>query len=197
MPDAVRKADPAWSEEGRRVKITFRPLTWRELFRLDRSIVRDFHPHELRGYRYARREVLEGKALALAVEAGGAYAGYLIHQKPDSRGLLRVAYLAVEPGYRGLRIGEAALRLLRRRYPHAAIYFEVEDPDSAGTPEERALMERRISFYRRSGYHLLGFRLEAGPWRLDCMSSDPGREEEILRRYRNAWTGASITRRTA
>ena len=55
--------------------VTFRPLALGEVLGLGRSIVRDFHPYELRGYRYARREVLGGKAVALAVEAGGAYAG--------------------------------------------------------------------------------------------------------------------------
>ena len=53
--------------------VTFRSLALREVLGLGRSIVRDFHPYELRGYRYARREVLGGKAVALAVEAGGAY----------------------------------------------------------------------------------------------------------------------------
>lgn len=96
--------------------VTFRPLALREVLGLGRSIVRDFHPYELRGYRYARREVLGGKAVALAVEAGGAYAGYLIHAKPDRHGLLRIAYLATEPRFRGQHIGEQALTLLRRRY---------------------------------------------------------------------------------
>ena len=45
--------------------------------------------------------MLGGKAVALAVEAGGAYAGYLIHAKPDRHGLLRIAYLATEPRFRG------------------------------------------------------------------------------------------------
>ena len=57
--------------------VTFRPLALREVLGLGRSIVRDFHPYELRGYRYARREVLGGKAVALAVEAGGAAASGL------------------------------------------------------------------------------------------------------------------------
>ena len=132
--------------------VTFRPLALREVLGLGRSIVRDFHPYELRGYRYARREVLGGKAVALAVEAGGAYAGYLIHAKPDRHGLLRIAYLATEPRFRGQHIGEQALTLLRRRYPHSAIYFEVEDPDFAENDEERRLMERRIGFYERCGF---------------------------------------------
>lgn len=33
--------------------VTFRPLALREVLGLGRSIVRDFHPYELRGYRYA------------------------------------------------------------------------------------------------------------------------------------------------
>ena len=136
--------------------VTFRPLALGEVLGLGRSIVRDFHPYELRGYRYARREVLGGKAVALAVEAGGAYAGYLIHGKPDRHGLLRIAYLATEPRFRGQHIGEQALTLMRRRYPHSAIYFEVEDPDFAQSPEDLSIRNRRIEFYRRNGFALTG-----------------------------------------
>ena len=172
--------------------VTFRPLALGEVMGLGRSIVRDFHPYELRGYRYARREVLGGKAVALAVEAGGAYAGSLIHGKPDRHGLLRIAYLATEPRFRGQHIGEQALTLLRRRYPYSAIYFEVEDPDFAENDEERRLMERRISFYERCGFTLLRFRLAAGPWKLCCMASDPRREEKIRRLYQERWSPSVV-----
>ena len=77
--------------------VSFRPMALGEVLGLGRSIVRDFHPYELRGYRYARRDILRGRAVALAVTVGGAYAGYLIHEKPDRQGLLRIAYLATEP----------------------------------------------------------------------------------------------------
>ena len=146
--------------------VSFRPLALGEVLGLGRSIVRDFHPYELRGYRYARRDILRGRAVALAVTVGGAYAGYLIHEKPDRQGLLRIAYLATEPRFRGQHIGEQALALLQRRYPRSTIYFEVEDPAFAENEEERQLMERRIGFYRRCGFSLLRFRLEAGPWHL-------------------------------
>ena len=127
-----------------------------------------------------------------AVEAGGAYAGYLIHAKPDRHGLLRIAYLATEPRFRGQHIGEQALTLLRRRYPHSAIYFEVEDPDFAENDEERRLMERRIGFYERCGFTLLRFRLAAGPWKLCCMASDPRREEKIRRLYQERWSPSVV-----
>ena len=78
--------------------VTFRPLALREVLGLGRSIVRDFHPYELRGYRYARREVLGGKAVALAVEAGGAYAGYLIHGKPDRLAFCVLPIWRLSPG---------------------------------------------------------------------------------------------------
>ena len=154
---------------------------WEKCWDWAGALSRDFHPDELRGFRYARREVLGGKAVALAVEAGGAYAGYLIHGKPDRHGLLRIAYLADCARARGQHIGEQALTLLRRRYPHSAIYFEVEDPAFAENDEERRLMERRIGFYERCGFgRCCGFSV----WQrvlgsLCCMASDPRREEKI------------------
>ena len=170
--------------------VSFRPLALGEVLGLGRSIVRDFHPYELRGYRYARRDILRGRAVALAVTVGGAYAGYLIHEKPDRQGLLRIAYLATEPRFRGQHIGEQALALLQRRYPRSTIYFEVEDPAFAENEEERQLMERRIGFYRRCGFSLLRFRLEA--WHLGCMASDPAREEWLRRLYRERWSPTAV-----
>ena len=172
--------------------VSFRPLALGEVLGLGRSIVRDFHPYELRGYRYARWDILRGRAVALAVTVGGAYAGYLIHEKPDRQGLLRIAYLATEPRFRGQHIGEQALALLQRRYPRSTIYFEVEDPAFAENEEERQLMERRIGFYRRCGFSLLRFRLEAGPWHLGCMASDPAREEWLRRLYRERWSPTAV-----
>ena len=49
--------------------VTFRPLALREVLGLGRSIVRDFHPYELRGYRYAavNKSVKKLKLSALKV----------------------------------------------------------------------------------------------------------------------------------
>ena len=80
--------------------VSFRPLALGEVLGLGRSIVRDFHPYELRGYRYARRDILRGRAVALAVTVGGAYAGYLIHEKPG-RGCCALPTWPPNPGSGG------------------------------------------------------------------------------------------------
>ena len=66
------------------------------------------------------------------------------------------------------------------------------DPAFAENEEERQLMERRIGFYQRCGFSLLRFRLEAGPWHLGCMASDPAREEWLRWLYRERWSPTAV-----
>ena len=154
---------------------------------LGRKIVRDFHTYELLGYWYALREVWAHRAIVLGIRVDGRRCGYLVHGLPDRDRMARIMYLATEPEVRGRGVGAAVLRRMRRDYPDAVFYFEVEDPAFAADGEERRMMEHRIGFYRRSGYELLDFTLTAGPWHLLCMTSDPGAASAIVERYRPNW----------
>jgi hypothetical protein len=62
-------------------------------------------------------------------------------------------YLAIEAGRRDEGLGSVFLRQLAACLTEAdCVVGEVEDPDKAETPEERALRERRLAFYVRAGY---------------------------------------------
>lgn len=70
-------------------------------------------------------------------------------------------YLAVVPALRGKGVGAAlygeVVRRVRAELPSAqALLFEVEDPETTRSDEERELALRRIAFYRRNGARRLG-----------------------------------------
>ena len=64
----------------------------------------------------------------------------------------------------------------------------MEAPEAA-EPEERALQERRLDFYRRAGFRYAGFdsRLFGVHYRL--LAAGPGEEPELLEAYRSLYQG--------
>ena len=64
-------------------------------------------------------------------------------------------YFAIAEGHRDEGLGTIFLRMLAECFPGTdCILGEVEDPERAATDEERQLRERRVEFYRRSGYRI-------------------------------------------
>ena len=60
-------------------------------------------------------------------------------------------YYAVCSGYRDQGIGSVCLRELMHHVDCKGVLYEVEDPDSSETEEERTIREKRIRFYERIG----------------------------------------------
>ncbi len=61
-------------------------------------------------------------------------------------------YLAVLEEYRDQGIGSIFLKMLRKELMHLeCVIGEVENPDYCTDPAEKAVMERRLEFYRRNG----------------------------------------------
>lgn len=176
------------------MELTFKRMRLPGALALCRDIVRDFHAYELKGYAYALAEIVTRKAIAITVFSGGRRCGYLVHGLPDGQGMLRIMYLATEQRVRGHGIGAAILQKFCRDYPHATLYFEVEDPAFAQDEQERQLMEHRIGFYRRCGFSLLDFKLTAGPWHLFCMTNNPVAAGQIEQRYRSGWGQDVVSR---
>ena len=68
-------------------------------------------------------------------------------------------YLGIEAGRRGTGLGSIFLRQLAACLTDAdCVVGEVEDPDRAGSAEERTLRERRLAFYLRNGYRSTGLK---------------------------------------
>lgn len=130
-----------------------RELTREELRALYRTrMEEDFPPSELRPLSNME-ELLDQKAylcLGCREEQEKSLGGYALFALRDGAALLD--YFAVDAARRGTGIGSAFLSALRSRGLGVPWFLiEVESLESAETPEERALRERRIRFYRRCG----------------------------------------------
>lgn len=93
-------------------------------------------------------------------EALLAYA-FLVREIWRGKPCCLIDYFAVDKGRRGSGIGTCLLRELAAALKGAdCVFVEVENPDYAGTLEEKEEMERRLRFYRRNGFRDTG----AGEW---------------------------------
>lgn len=74
----------------------------------------------------------------------------------QANGVVLITLLAVFADKRNQGYGTTLLTLLTERYADKrAMALEVEVPQDAADSAERAVREKRISFYQRSGFHLL------------------------------------------
>ena len=94
-----------------------------------------------------------------ALDEEDAFAGlafYILPEEANGRaGFLW--YLATRPDLRGQGLGAWMYRGIMARLPRSveALYYDVEMPALAVTPEEHDLARRRIRFYQRLGAHVL------------------------------------------
>jgi GNAT superfamily N-acetyltransferase len=105
-----------------------------------------------------------------ALDEEDAFAGLAFYTLPlESAGRAAFLwYLATLPQLRGQGLGAWIYRGILARLPRAvkALFFDVEIPEQAATPEERQLARRRIRFYQRLGARLLNgirYTMQAAP----------------------------------
>ena len=92
---------------------------------------------------------------AFLLMRGGETLGYAFFARNGKNYLFD--YLAIAEEHRDEGLGTLFLQKLGDCFDDAAcILGEVEDPDKAADAEERALRERRMQFYLRSGYRKTG-----------------------------------------
>ena len=96
-----------------------------------------------------------------AVAAGDVLgAAFFVHIRREGRTLKLFDYFVIKPDLRCRGIGGRFLRALIEgplRGADAAL-LEVDDPERADSPEERALCRRRLAFYLRNGLYDTGTR---------------------------------------
>lgn len=67
-----------------------------------------------------------------------------------------VSFIAVSKEKRGMGLGTSLLSMLIARYPECwGIVLEVEEPAKALSVADRAVREKRISFYEKAGFRLV------------------------------------------
>lgn len=70
-----------------------------------------------------------------------------------------VDYFAIINGYRNSGLGSAFMNMVMEYYDSAdSVILEIENPDYAGSEEERALRIKRLNFYRNNEFMDTGVR---------------------------------------
>lgn len=134
-----------------------RPLTEPRLRRLYREhVAEDFPPAERRPLSAILRLRRRGDYDTWGVFDGDALAAYAFLWRGADCALLD--YLAVCRDARGQGYGTRALELVKGQYSPMPLLAEVEAPEAGAAPEENALRQRRLLFYRRAGFAPLGYQ---------------------------------------
>ncbi len=116
---------------------------------------RDFDPNELKPWSLIEKLWNRNEYAFYALTESEAILGYALFARKENNYLLD--YLAIEENHRDRGLGSLFLKMLAEQLQDTAcIVVEVEDPGKAGSPEDRALRERRLKFYLRNGYRKTG-----------------------------------------
>lgn len=123
-------------------------------------IVPAFPENELKPLKRIEAALRRGKYLCYGAMAAGDALGvaYFARTGREGRTLQLFDYLVIKPELRCRGIGGAFLRALidGPLQGAGAVLLEVDDPDRADNPEERALRRRRLAFYLRNGLYDTG-----------------------------------------
>lgn len=120
----------------------------------DTHMARDFPAAEIKPWEIMEKLYRNGYYDMLAAELDGKMVGYAWQFRPGGDVVL-VDYLAVFPEYRGTGIGKRILQAMGEYYQEKLI-LESEFPDEA---PDRSMAERRLGFYRRSGFEITGVQV--------------------------------------
>ncbi len=121
----------------------------------------DFAPDELRPWFSLREGWERDEYDCYGLFDGDELLGYafFVHLLHGGKVLCLLDYLAITETRRGEGLGSLFLRQLSGYLrDFDCIVGEMEDPEAAGDPEERAARERRMRFYLRSGYRATALR---------------------------------------
>ena len=125
-------------------------------------IVPAFPENELKPLRRIEAALRRGAYLCYGAVAEGDVLGaaFFARTGRGDRGLMLFDYLVIRPDLRCRGIGGAFLRALidGPLRDAGAVLLEVDDPDRADEPGERALRRRRLAFYLRNGLYDTGAR---------------------------------------
>ncbi len=143
-----------------RERAELRLLDSRTLRRVYRERMReDFPPQERRPLASLERLKREGRYDAWGVFEGEALLAYTFLWRAKDTGCALLDYLGVCRERRGQGVGSRTLELLMERYGGSAcLLAEVEALEEDLPAEELALRRRRLAFYQRAGFWLLGYQ---------------------------------------
>ena len=125
------------------------------------EITPTFPPAERKPLGAMLRLLDQGVYRPLALARGEDVLAYALLWRDGTSGYYLLDYLGVRPTWRGQGVGSALLsRLLAQFRQTPGLLAEVEAPGSSLPPEENALRQRRLDFYRRAGFDLLPYEAD-------------------------------------
>lgn len=130
-------------------------IKFKEFKRLYRTrMVQDFPSNERPKLQGFRKRMLKYNEEVFIYSEDNKEKAYLIVDELEENYIL-ISFLAVYKEYRGQGIGSKLLKEIREKYQNKkAILLEVENPEYA-KEKERTIMEKRISFYKKSDYEIV------------------------------------------
>lgn len=134
------------------------------------ELERVFSDSERRPLRAMLRLLEMGRYEALLATEEGEPIGYAMLWLSEAPGSALLEYLGVLRGKRNGGAGSQILTLLGERYQQ--LFGEAEAPDT-GDPEVDDLRRRRIGFYIRNGFRVLGYMCALFGVRFHCLYRGP------------------------
>ena len=128
----------------------------RDIYR--QRMKQDFPQNELKPLSMIEKAMKNGRYLCYGLREGGGILAYAFFVLTDH--IYMFDYFAVRKDLRGTGIGSGFLRELCRCHSGEAscILLEVDDPAYADSEEEKAVRDRRLSFYVKNGLRDTGAR---------------------------------------
>lgn len=148
---------------------------------------KDFPPDEL--FPLARMKTLLARKqyLCLGLSENDIPVGYAFYVTDGSSAALG-DYFAIFEKYRNSGLGTSALEAFNEYLSDFKLVLgEVEDPDYAADDNAKALMQRRIEFYRRNGLHITDIKVRTFGvnYLLIYRSAERHERDELIRLYQN------------
>lgn len=103
-------------------------------------------------------ELLFNKGILNIIEItdNDLFIGFMLINKIDDSKYIQLDYFAILPQYQCKGFGKEALSLLKELYKnYSGIFVEVEKLDSSINDEDNKIRQRRINFYKNSGFYKL------------------------------------------
>ena len=161
-------------------------LDARQLTQLyEEELVHTFPREELKPLRAMLTLLERGCYHPLALTEDGQQLGYALLWTAGEEGHALLEYLGVMRGLRNGGLGARMLALLGERYPH--LFGEAEAPTDPD-PAVNDLRRRRLAFYERNGFRILGYECALFGVHFNCLYRGSETDDQmVLRHHRKVY----------
>ncbi len=135
---------------------TVKDMELNELQDIYERIVSDFASGEYPPYNILYNHLSSGAQKGFILSKDGFDIAYTFCSEGDKSGYVLINLLAVYKGYRGEGAGTVFLEKLKGLFSNSkGIIVEVEKPEDAQTISEKEIRNKRIDFYKKSGFKIV------------------------------------------